>query len=115
MAFTLGKSLAAFDAQSATWDEAEAPASIRLTANGPSLNAAVFLDAVTREQRPDGSGFMRVQRARIELRKTLVTAAPAERSVVRVGTDDFQVMEVGGQNPHSATWSLQCMRILPSA
>jgi hypothetical protein len=115
MPITLADSFASIEAQSAIWDEEEGPSTIRLTTGGPDLACAVVLDPISRTQKDDGSGWMTIQRVRVDLRKALVPTAPDLRSVVRVGAHDYQVMEVGGHNEHALTWVLQCMRILPSS
>jgi hypothetical protein len=82
---------------------------------GMTYQAAVVIDAVSQEYKQDGSGVMVVQRAHIGLSKCYMRTAPVLGSVARIAGNDYQVMEIGGQNEFSPAWTIECMRILPSS
>lgn len=107
---TLASSFAALEAQTAAWDEAEAPATVKL--NGIEYVCAADIGRITPEFDPSTGETKTIQRATLRLRRSLLATCPTLAARVSFNRLEWFIEELGGQAPDSPVWVLQIKRMI---
>ena len=100
----------ALEAQSATWDEAEAPATV--TIDGIDYLAAVVPGRD--EQRDTSRGYEWHQTVRIDIRKSLLPTAPVRDTAIRFNGHEWKVRFLYTDVPGAQQWAINCTRRIGS-
>jgi hypothetical protein len=110
MAFTFADSFALLESQTADWDQADAPGTVKI--NGTDYACSLDVGSIKPQWNDKTMTTHMVQLATARIRRTLLAACPALGAKVIARGLEWFIESLGEQDDAAIVWSLHLKRVV---